>query len=442
MKSNYFKEMALLFDSQRIDNAPKALEGLKVLEAGTLVLGPELPSNLAEFGAEVIKVEPPGAGDTMRSLTPYGYLYKNQALGFAQVAINKKHCTIDLRTAEGVDLFKKLAAKCDVVVENFRSGTMDKWGIGYKQLKEVNPELIYVALNGFGQWGVYTDRPAYDAVAQSESGFAGINGFPESTPMKVGIWIADHFGALMGTNAVLTALHYKKRTGKGQFIEFSQVENLMRVMGWTWPYLEKTKKNRERTGNTDVAIVPSGIFYSKDRMQVAVASVTDEGFAGLATAMNSPDLRIDSRFKTQINRAKPENAKILNDMLANWVSKNSAQSVETAAGKYGFSAHRVYSAADQATDSHLQFRGFVHKFTDPKDVKFGMEGPEPHLSLTPGEIKWVFKEVGADNNYVFKKFIHLTDEEYKELEEKKVIGSYINMMGRTPPIEEENKEVN
>lgn len=436
MSNDYFSKTGELFNPKRIKNAPEALKGVKILELTTLVLGPELPSNLAEFGAEVIKVELPGVGDTMRSLTPYATFYKNQALGFVQLSRNKYHCTLDVRKPEGVEIFKKLASQVDIVVENLRSGTTDRWGIGYRQLREVNPKLIYIALNGFGQWGDYTDRPAYDAVAQSETGFAAINGFPESAPMKAGIWIADHYGALMGANAVLAALHYRNRTGKGQFIEFSQVENLMRVMDWTWPYIQKTKKDRKRSGNIDTAICPSGVFKSLDGKFVAISAVTDSGFAGLATAMGDPDLRLDPRFKNQIERSKSENVKILNDMLEKWASENKASAIEAAASKYGFAAHRVYNSADHVKDEHLKARDFIHQFTDPKGVEFAFEGTQPHLSETPGRVKWAFKEVGTDNDYVFKEFLKLSDETIKKLEEKEIIGGYIDMFGRTPPTDD------
>ncbi|GMT43753.1 MAG: CoA transferase [bacterium] len=434
-KKDYFSKTLDLFNPERVKSAPEALKGIKILEMATLILGPEVPTYLAEFGATVIKVELPGVGDTMRSLTPYATFYKNQALGFVQLSRNKYHCTLDVRKPEGVEIFKKLASEVDIVVENLRSGTTDRWGIGYRQLKEINPKLIYIALNGFGQWGDYTDRPAYDAVAQSETGFAAINGFPESSPMKAGIWVADHFGALMGANAVLAALHYRSRTGKGQFIEFSQVENLMRVMGWTWPYIQKTKQDRKRSGNMDLSIVPSGVFKSADGKFIAVSAVTDAGFAGLATAMGDPDLRLDPRFKSQIERSRSKNAQLLNDMLKEWVTQNDAAAIETAASRYGFAAHRVYNSGDHVKDEHLGTRNFIHEFTDPKGGKFAFEGTQPHLSATPGRVKWAMKEVGADNDYVFKEFLKLTDEQISELEDKGIIGGYTDMLGRTPPID-------
>ena len=434
-KKDYFSKTSDLFNPERVKSAPEALKGIKILEMATLILGPEVPTYLAEFGATVIKVELPGVGDTMRSLTPYATFYKNQALGFVQLSRNKYHCTLDVRKPEGVEIFKKLASEVDIVVENLRSGTTDRWGIGYRQLKEINPKLIYIALNGFGQWGDYTDRPAYDAVAQSETGFAAINGFPESSPMKAGIWVADHFGALMGANAVLAALHYRSKTGKGQFIEFSQVENLMRVMGWTWLYVSKMKKNRIQSGNIDTAVSPSGLFKSKDDKQVAVSAVTDVGFLGLSAAMGEPDLYLDSRFSTQLNRSRSENNKILVKKLKDWAIQTDAANIEQAASRYGFAAHRVYSSADQANDEHLKARDFIHEFTDPSGIEYATEGVQPHLSKTPGRIKWVFKAVGADNDYVFKEFLKLTDEQISELEDKGIIGGYTDMLGRTPPID-------
>lgn len=434
-QNDYFKKTSKLFNPGRIKGAAEALKGVKVLELATLMLGPELPSNLAEFGAEVIKVELPGIGDTARSITPFGRFYKNQALCFAKVSRNKYHCTLDVRKPDGVKIFKKIASKVDIVVENVRSGTTDRWGIGYRELKKINPKLIYIALTGFGQWGNYTDRVSYDAVAQAETGFAAISGFKEGGPAKAGIWIADHFGALMGANAVLAALNYRDKTGKGQFIELSQVENLMRTMDWTWPYISRLKKNRVQSGNVDTAIAPSGVFKSKDGKQIAISSVTDIGFRGLSTAIGEPDLYLDLRFNTQLNRSKFEHNKILLDKLQNWAAKTDADEIELAAGKYRFAAHRVYSSADQANDMHLKTRDFIHEFTDPSGIKYATEGVQPHLSETPGKIKWVFKSVGEDNDYVFKKFLKLTDKKISELRNKGIITDYTDIPGRTPPID-------
>lgn len=200
------------FDASKIFSKPEALRGIRILELCTLILGPAVPDYLGEFGAEVIKVELPGAGDTMRSVTPYGTFWKNASIGQFPQNHNKYHLALDVRTSVGAEIFRRLAQRSDVVVENLRAGTMDRWGIGYKQLNEINPRIIYIALNGFGQWGTYSvGRASYDAVAQTVSGLLATTGFPGRLPLKTGVFIGDYFGALMGALSVLAALHYRDR---------------------------------------------------------------------------------------------------------------------------------------------------------------------------------------------------------------------------------------
>ena len=198
----YFDWTRELFDRAKIFDKPEALRGIRVLELTTLVLGPTTADFLGEFGAEVVKVELPPGGDTMRYVTPEATYWQNASLGFFPENHSKYHVGIDLHSDDGKSLFKQLAAKSDIMVENFRAGTLDKWGIGYRQMREVNPRLIYVADSGFGQWGPFSQgRASYDAVAQTVSGTIGITGFPGRPPILCGIFIGDWFGGLMAATA-------------------------------------------------------------------------------------------------------------------------------------------------------------------------------------------------------------------------------------------------
>jgi crotonobetainyl-CoA:carnitine CoA-transferase CaiB-like acyl-CoA transferase len=430
---DYFQWAESLLDPAKTFEKPESLADIKIVELCTLILGPSLPAYLSELGAMVFKVELPGAGDTMRSLTPFAKFFRGCAMGWLKEARNKYHLAIDVRVEEGRNIFCELVKRSDVVVENLRAGTMDRWGIGYRQLKEINPGIIYIALNGFGQWGPYLERPSYDAIAQSESGMAWISGFADKLPMKSGIWLADYFGGLMGAAGVLGAIAYRDRTGKGQFIEFSQAENLMRVMDWTWLYQHFTGKGRSRYGNRDVSICPSDIFHCKDQM-VAIGAATENQFEGLCQAMGKPELVTDERFATHQARLQEPNALALLDTIGKWAAEKTFAEVDALAGQYGFGADKVATGKDHFHDEHLIKRNFTYTVNDPIYGEFVEEGIAPKLSETPGRIKWAGKPVGFDNEYVLKWFLGMRTDKIQGLKERHVIGKWVDQPpGRRPP---------
>lgn len=432
-KEEYFQWIESILDPGETFEKPEALADIKVLELATLVLGPAVGSYLSELGATVFKVELPGTGDTMRSLTPFAKFYKGCALGWLKEARNKYHVAVDVRVNEGKELFLDLARRCDVLVENLSVGTMDRWGLGYRQLRGLNDRLIYIALNGFGQWGAFVQRPSYDAIAQAESGMAWITGFPGRPPLKSGIWLGDHYGALMGAVGVLAALAHRDRTGKGQYIEFSQCENLMRSMDWTWIWQNLTGKTRARYGNRDVAISPAAICRCRDGW-MAVAAATNEQFSGLCHAMGKTSLLEDARFRNADVRLVEENAQLLLDIIEDWTLEHTLDEIDTLAGRYGFAAHRVSTGKDHFHDEHLIQRCFTQRVDDPVYGEIIEEGIVPKLSETPGRIKWAGKPVGFDNEYVLKRFLGLDEEKIQELERKRVIGKGSGVVpGRLPP---------
>ncbi|MFQ5946922.1 MAG: CaiB/BaiF CoA transferase family protein, partial [Anaerolineae bacterium] len=434
MPGDYFTWSEETFRLDQVVAKPEALRGIRVLELATLILGPATPAYLAEFGAEVIKVELPGAGDTMRSLSPRARFWKNAALGWLSEARNKYHVAIDVRKPEGQALFRALAAESDVVVENLRAGTMEeKWGIGYRQLSAINPRLIYVANSGFGQWGPFSQgRASYDAIAQSVSGMAAITGFPERDPLKSGIWIGDYFGALMSAVAVLAALHYRDGTGRGQFIDFSQSENLIRALDWTWVYYSLTGQGRGRYGNRDTAISPSSFFTCRDGM-MAIAAPSDEAFRGLCQAMGRPELLEERRFSTQSERLKDDHATALLTLIGKWASKKTKAEVDELGSRYAFAAASVANAEDHYHDPHLRARGSVWQLHDPIYGEVVEYGPVPKLSETPGRLQWAGKPVGLDNQFVLTRILGLSREEIQALEGQGIIGKWNDMIGRKPP---------
>ncbi len=431
-EQNYFDWSNEQFDVSKVFSKPEALKGVRVLELCTRVFGPVTGDLLADFGAEVIKIELPGVGDLMRYVAPRGFFWKNISPAFVHMNHNKYHVGIDIRKPEGADLLHRLVARSDVLVENFRPGTMDRWGVGYRQLRETNPALVYQANSGFGQWSAYRNRPSYDATSQAMSGFSTTTGFPGRPPLKIGIWIGDYTGALFAALGILSALYYRNKTGKGQLVDVSQGESLIRVLDWTWLLNSVAGKERGRYGNRDVAVAPSGIFACSDGF-AGVAALDDQQFFGLCQAMGEPALADDARYRTLAARVEEENNKALCDRISDWTSGLTVSQVEDAAERYGFAAHRVCNASDHYRDEHLKARGAVWSFEDPLYGHVVEYGPGPKLSESPGRMRWISKPVGFHNDHVFRNLLGLGAEEIKILEEKKVVGRWDERIGANPP---------
>jgi crotonobetainyl-CoA:carnitine CoA-transferase CaiB-like acyl-CoA transferase len=264
-------------------------------------------------------------------------------------------------------LFLELAAKADIIEENLRPGVMESWNVGYRQIKEINPRIIYISKTGFGQWGQYAmeNRPSNDGAAQGMSGYAWMSSFPGRPPLKNRLYICDSYGALLGEVAVLAALHYRDRTGKGQYIELSQSEAIMRVMSWVWPYQQITGKTAMPAGNRDVSICPADTFRCGDDTFVAIAAPDTEEFRGLCIAMGRPELADDPRFKDHLTRLQEENATEILRIIAEWARTKTAEEIEALAEKHGFVASRVYNIKDVVENPHFRERGFVKEVDDP-----------------------------------------------------------------------------
>lgn len=429
----YFEWATETFDPARIFEKPEALQGVRVVELCTLILGPCTSDYLGEFGAEVIKVELPPTGDTMRYVPPDGYYWENLCLGFLAENHNKYHVGIDLHKEEGKELFKRLVGRADVLVENLRAGTMDRWGIGYRQLSKLNRGLVYLAANGFGQWGPYTvGRASYDLLAQAMSGLAAITGFPDRPPMKSGTYIGDFFGSLLNAISILAALHWRDRTGQGQFIEYAQSEGLIRLLDWTWVYHHLSGEKRGRYGNRDVALGVSDVFRCRGGF-IAISAPTDEEFRGLAAAMGHPGLAEDARFETLEARLEDKNARELLELVADWALGRTREELDELGARHGFAAAPVLSAKDHFVNRHLRERRAVWQDDDPLYGDLLQYGPAPKLSDTPGRIKWPARPVGFHNRYVFRSLLGLTAAEMSDLEERRVIGKWADRPGAMPP---------
>ncbi len=430
---SYFDWTARLFDRARIFEKPEALRGIRVLDMSIIIFGPATADYLGELGAEVIRVEMPRTGDVMRIVAPQGFYWKNVSPAFFAQNHSKYHIAIDVHQPEGQELIRQLVAKSDVLIENFRAGTLErKWGIGYRQLREINPRLIYVANTGFGQWGPYIKRASYDALAQAVSGFTSVSGFPSRPPLKMGIYIGDYFGACLSALGVLAALHYRDRTGQGQFLEVAQCEALLRAMDWTWVYAGLSGKSRPQAGNRDPSACPSGIYACKDGF-VAVVAGSDEEFRGLCRGMERDELAGDSRFLSHADRTKEPHAEALDQYIGEWVLGKTRAEVEALARQHKFSATAVATAKDHYEDPHLRARGSVWEMEDPVYGTMVEHGPAPKLSETPARYKWAAKPVGFHNEYVLGRLLGLRPDQLKQLEEQGVIGKWADRRGPKPP---------
>lgn len=429
---DYFQWTAGLFDTAKAFAKPEALKGVRVLELCTRVFGPVTGDLLADFGAEVIKIELPGVGDLMRYVAPRGFFWQNISPAFVHMNHNKYHIGIDIRKPDGAELLRRLVAKSDVLVENFRAGTMDRWGVGYRQLREINPGLIYQANSGFGQWSTYRDRPSYDATSQAMSGFSAITGFPGRTPLKTGIWIGDYTGALFATLGILSALYYRKKSGKGQLIDVSQGESLIRCLDWTWLFQTLSGKERSLYGNKDVSIAPAGIFACNNGY-AAVAALDDDQFQRLCAAMGRQELARDQRFSLLSARLMEQNNQQLHEILSQWTQEKSMEELEDLADRHGFAAQRVANARDHYNDEHLRGRGAVQEFDDPLYGRVVEYGPGPKLSRSPGRMRGIAKPVGFHNEHVFRTVLNLHSDEIRALEEQKIIGKWDERIGSKPP---------
>jgi crotonobetainyl-CoA:carnitine CoA-transferase CaiB-like acyl-CoA transferase len=411
------------------------LKDIKVLEVCTMLLGPIGPALLAQLGAEVIRCEIPPLGDATRSLNPFGWFHKDQSPLLFHINQNKYWVGLDLHKPEGQKIFCELAAKCDIVENNFRPGVMEDWGIGYRQINEMNPRIIFLSKSGYGQWGQYAkeNRPSNDGASQALTGYSWMSRSPGQTPLKQRAYVGDNYGGLCAEIAVLAALHHRDRTGKGQYIEFSQTENVFRTMSWVWPYQQLTGKRAGPAGNRDVSICPADTFRCSNDTFIALAAATPEEFTGLCTAMGRPELAKDPRFQEHSERLKEDNAVAILKIIADWARTHSADEIEAIAEKHGFAATHLYTGKDLVENE--QFR--AHDFwTEIDDALLGVyhnyEFPVK-MSETPPQTKWSVRPVGFDNEFVMKCMLGKSEAEIQQLYESGALGKWGDAQGRRPP---------
>jgi formyl-CoA transferase len=395
------------------------LEGLKVVDIAVLFASPTISQNMGDFGAEVIKVEHPKSGDSLRSL---GAAKNGIPLWWKITNRNKRCVTLDLGKPEGQEIFKKLIADADVLTENFRPGTMEKWGLGWDVLHAINPRLVFVRVSGFGQTGPYKDKPGFGTLAEAMSGFAFITGQPDGPPTLPGTGLADAVAGQLGTWATMMALYERDhKSGKGQYIDLSVLEPLFTILGDQAITYDQLGKVQERTGNRVPSIgAPRNIYKTKDGRWLALSANAPAIAARVFAAIGQPDLINDPRFKD--NRARIANIDEVDRIVGGWIGEHTAEAALKKFDEYECACAPVYSIADIFTDPHFQARDAVTTVQDPDLGPVRMQNVFPRLSRTPGQIRWPGPtRMGQHNEEIFCDTLGLSKERLAELKEKGII---------------------
>jgi formyl-CoA transferase len=366
------------------------LQGIKVIELGTLIAGPFCARLLAEFGAEVIKIEQPGSGDPLRK---WRKLHQGTSLWWYAQARNKKSVTLDLKQLEAQDIVRKLAKGADIVVENFRPGAMEKWGLGWEQLSKLNPGLIMVRLSGFGQTGPYRDRAGFGAIGESMGGLRYITGYPDRPPVRVGVSIGDSIAALHGVIGALMALHHRNvNGGRGQYVDVALYEAVFNMMESVLPEYDMFGFVRERSGASLPGIVPSNTYVTRDNRYVVIGANADSIFKRMMNGIGRPDLATDPALAHNDGRVARTGE--IEKVIGDWVAAHDLEHVLDVLEKADVPSGKIYDIADIAKDAHYAAREMIrsHRLKDGKSVK--LPGIVPKLSETPGDTKWVGPALG------------------------------------------------
>lgn len=372
------------------------LAGYRVLELGSTVAGPFCGRLLADFGADVIKVEPP-EGDPVRTM---GKHVNGKSLYAASILRNKQLVSLDLRKTAARDAVRRLARHCDVVVENFRPGTLEKWGIGYEQLRPENPGLVMVRISGFGQSGPYRERPGYGFLGDAVGGMLHINGYPDRPPVRAAVPVTDMVTALYGAFGAVMALLSRGKTGQGQVVDAALYESSFSLMESHVPAYEKLGHVAMRAGSRLPGSTPNSLYPTADGGFIAMAASSDAVFRRLAAVMEQRELAEDPRFATALARVQHEDA--LDAILGQWTSGFTLDELEPLLHGTDVPASRVFTMADIFRNPHFEARGTIVHAPDPVLGTIAMPAPAPRLSGTPGEVRHAGGEVGADTVAVLR----------------------------------------
>lgn len=381
---------------QNADTKSAPLQGVKVLEMGALIAGPYASGLLAQFGADVIKIEPPKEGDPLRK---WRKLHNGTSLWWYTQSRNKKSVTLDLKFEEARAIVRRLVAEADIVIENFRPGTLEKWGLGWNELSAINPALIMVRISGYGQTGPNRERPGFAAIAESMGGLRYVTGFQDRPPVRVGVSLGDTLASLYGALGALMAMHHLKvNGGKGQFIDVALYEAVFAVMESLIPEYSVQGNVRERSGSSLPGISPSNTYPCADGQYVIIAGNGDAIFKRLMRAIGRDDLGDDPDLEHNDGRVR-QNDK-LDAAIAAWTMQHDLEHVLVVLDKAAVPNGRVYTAEDISKDPHYKARNMIERFELPDGQPIDLPGIVPKLSETPGRTNWVGPKLGEHTDEV------------------------------------------
>ncbi len=365
------------------------LHDVKVLELGQLIAGPFCTRVMAEFGAQVTKIETPEVGDPLRK---WRKLYKDKSLWWLLQGRNKKSITINLKSSEGQKIVRRLVQEVDVVVENFRPGAMEKWGLGYEDLSKENPGLVMVRLSGYGQTGPYKDKPGFGSIGEAMGGLRHVTGYPDRPPVRVGVSLGDAIASLYGVIGALMALKQKESSGKGQVVDVALYEAVFSLMESMVPEYDYYDFIRERTGSTLPGIAPSNSYITKDEKYVVIGANGDSIFKRMMVAIGRDDLANDPDLAHNDGRAARSDE--LDQVIGAWCQSHDMDYVLTILDDADVPSGKIYDVADIVSDVHYRARDMIQKFKLSDDESIMVPGVVPKLSATPGEINWLGPDLG------------------------------------------------
>jgi crotonobetainyl-CoA:carnitine CoA-transferase CaiB-like acyl-CoA transferase len=392
------------------------LEGIRVLDVSRVLAGPFCSMLLGDMGADVVKVERVGRGDDSRSV---GEKVAGESTYFMVMNRNKRGVTVDFRNPEGIELLKRLACEADVLVENFRAGTLEEMGLGWETLHKLNPRLILASISGFGQSGPYVDFAAFDMIIQAMSGMMDMTGEPDRPPVTTGTFIVDYATGLYTAFGILGALRARDQSGQGQRVDMALLDTAFSFLVTAIPDWLLLQKRMARRGNRDRYCAPTNLFTSKDGRYVFVAAATDGLFPRLARVIGREDMLTDPRYSTNAERMKriEETEKILGD----WVAERTADEVIELVRGAGLPCAKVATIDEVVEDPQLKHREMLVEIDHPAAGKFPMHGLNVHFSDTKEEIRRPAPLLGQHNQEIYGEWLGMTDEELARLREKGVI---------------------
>jgi formyl-CoA transferase len=370
---------------------PAPLKGVKVIELGGFIAGPYAASLFAQFGADVIKVEPPGDGDPLRR---WRKLHNGTSLWWYSLSRNKQSITLNLKSEEGRRILRALIEKADVVVENFRPGTLESWGLGWDELSRINPGLILVRISGYGQTGPYRDRPGFGAIAEAIGGLRYVTGYLDRAPVRVGVSLGDTLAALYSVIGALVALHHRNvNGGQGQVVDAALYEAVFAVMESLLPEYSQAGVVRERSGASLPGISPSNTYTCGDGGYVVIGGNSDGIFKRLMHVVERPDLADDPALAHNDGRVVRNDE--IDGAISTWTSRHSLDEVVAVLERAEVPVGKIYTAADIHRDPHYRSRGMIERVALPDGQPIDIPGIVPKLSETPGQTTWVGPPLGS-----------------------------------------------